>query len=139
MNPEVIEFGFFPFHQPEGKLSRKTLYKRASYKKVFRGLFLVTKVALLLLNKRIPEKSDISGQKMTEMNDLQLKDSKSNVCSNFEGGNAASKSYHFFVNVRLFHRISFAQASGLQPLSREILLLLFTELAIGPFLRLIHS
>ena len=36
------------------------------------------------------------------MNDLKLKDSKSNVFSKFEG-NAVSTSYRFFVKVSLFH------------------------------------
>ena len=81
-------------------MSPKTLYRRASYKKVFQGLFLITKVVLLLLSKRISEKSSFSGQNV--MNDLKLKNSKSNVFSNLEG-NTVSKSYRFVVKVSLFH------------------------------------
>ena len=81
-------------------MSPKTLYRRASYKKVFQGLFLITKVALLLLSTRISEKSSFSGQNV--MNDLKLKNSKSNVFSNLEG-NTVSKSNRFVVKVSLFH------------------------------------
>ena len=58
------------------------------------------KGGIALVEQRIPEKSGISGQNM--MNDFKLKNSKSNVFSNFEA-NTVSKSYRFFVKVSLFH------------------------------------
>ena len=85
---KVIKFRFFSI-PPASKLIPKCLLARASWKKVFWGLFLRTTVTILLLNERVPEKDGISGKNV--MDDFEMKDCKSSVFSDFERNAVDSK------------------------------------------------